>query len=216
MLYNVYMEKLLKTIKEETIVEQEINKSKFITYLKPIVDEDDAKEYLRSIKKMHPKAAHHCSAYVVGEIERSNDDGEPASSAGLPMLQVLRGNELHNVIAVVVRYFGGIKLGVGGLIRAYGSSVTQSIEAATILVPKEVFTYNISFPYEHINAVETLCNDVSEIIDRQYDADVIYTVRLENPEDLDDLNDFTKGTAKLELISQEIEYVKEELNEHEE
>ncbi|NLW15317.1 MAG: YigZ family protein, partial [Erysipelothrix sp.] len=125
-----------KTIEEEVIVEQEINKSKFITYLSPISSEDEAKEYLRAIKKDHPKAAHHCSAYVVGEIERSNDDGEPASSAGLPMLQVLRGNELHNVIAVVVRYFGGIKLGVGGLIRAYGSSVTQSIEASQILNPK--------------------------------------------------------------------------------
>lgn len=147
----------------------------------------------------------------MGEIERSNDDGEPASSAGLPMLQVLRGNELHNVIAVVVRYFGGIKLGVGGLIRAYGSSVTQSIEASQILNPKLMYTLDLEFPYEYINAVETLCTDVSEIVDRTYDANVIYTVKIENPEDLADLNDFTKGTAKVTEVLKDIEYVRDSL-----
>ncbi len=202
-----------RTIKEEVLTEQEIIKSKFLTYLCPIQDEEEAKEYLRNIKKMHPKANHHCSAYVVGEIERSNDDGEPASSAGLPMLQVLRGNDMQDVIAVVVRYFGGTKLGVGGLIRAYGSSVTQAIEASTILIPKEVSTMVISFPYEHINAIELLCEGVSEIIDRNYDTLVEYTIQIENPSDLDDLNDVSKGTATLELIEKNIEYVKEEKDE---
>ena len=155
MLYNVYMTKiLLNTIESDVLVEQEITKSKFLTYLSPIDSEDEAKEILKAIKKEHPKAAHHCSAYVVGEIERSNDDGEPSSSAGLPMLQVLRGNNLTGVIAVVVRYFGGIKLGVGGLIRAYGSSVTQAIEASTILYPSDVYTMTLNFPYEFTNEVE--------------------------------------------------------------
>lgn len=198
-----------KTIEAEILTEQDINKSKFLTYLAPVEDEEAAKEYLRSIKKMHPKATHHCSAYVVGEIERSNDDGEPASSAGLPMLQVLRGHQLQNVIAVVVRYFGGIKLGVGGLIRAYGSSVTQAIESAVILVPKEVHTMVISFPYEHINAIENLCEGVAEIIDRNYDTLVEYTIRIENPDALEDLNDVSKGTANLVPIEKAIEYIRE-------
>lgn len=205
------MEKELthKTIEEEVLTEQDISKSKFLSYLAPVDDEDAAKDYLRSIKKMHPKATHHCSAYVVGEIERSNDDGEPASSAGLPMLQVLRGHQLQNVISVVVRYYGGIKLGVGGLIRAYGSSVTQAIESAVILVPKEVNTMVISFPYEHINAIETLCEGIAEIIDRNYDTLVEYTIRIENPASLEDLNDVSKGTAQLIPIEKAIEYIRE-------
>ena len=205
------MEKLLnhKTIEEEVIVEQEISKSKFLTYLAPIASEDEAKEYLREVKRLHPKATHHCSAYVVGDIERSNDDGEPASSAGLPMLQTLRGNELDGVIAVVVRYYGGIKLGVGGLIRAYSSSVTQAIDHATILVPLLMSRVKLTFPYEHINAVETLCEGVSEIVDREYDDLVHYTIRIQNLEDIDDLSDFTQGSATQELLAQNVEYIKE-------
>ena len=198
-----------KTIKDEVITEQEISKSKFISYLCPVVSEEEAKEYLRTIKKLHPKATHHCSAYIVGEIERSNDDGEPASSAGLPMLQVLRGNQLLNVIAVVVRYYGGIKLGVGGLIRAYGSSVTLAIEEATILVPKEISTVKISFPYAYINAVETLSEMASEIVDRTYDELVHYILKVEDIHQLDDLSDYTQGMGQLEIISQDIEYTKE-------
>lgn len=213
MVYNRAMEQTLKhiTIQDEVITEQEIIKSKFITYLAPVEDEESAKEYLRHIKKIHPKATHHCSAYVVGEIERSNDDGEPASSAGLPMLQVLRGHELQNVIAVVVRYYGGTKLGVGGLIRAYGSSVTLGIEHAILLEPKMIHTAIISFPYEHINAVETLCDGICEIEERKYDALVHYTVKIENLEDLDDLDDFTQGSANLEVIEKTIAYVKKEV-----
>ena len=184
-----------KTIKDEVIVEQEINKSKFISYLCPVQTEEEAKEYLKSIKKLHPKATHHCSAYVVDDIERSNDDGEPASSAGLPMLQVLRGNDLNFVIAVVVRYYGGVKLGVGGLIRAY------------ILVPKWLYTLSLTFPYEYINAVETHCGDVAEIIDRQYEASAIYFVKTENPTSLSELNDLTRGTIVMEDIKREIDYI---------
>ena len=196
-----------KTIKDEVIVEQEINKSKFISYLCPVQTEEEAKEYLKSIKKLHPKATHHCSAYVVDDIERSNDDGEPASSAGLPMLQVLRGNDLNFVIAVVVRYYGGVKLGVGGLIRAYGGGVSYAIEHANILVPKWLYTLSLTFPYEYINAVETHCGDVAEIIDRQYEASAIYFVKTENPTSLSELNDLTRGTIVMEDVKREIDYI---------
>ena len=211
MFYNRYMTKTLKnTIESELIVEQEISKSKFLTYLAPVMNEDEAKEYLRNIKKMHPKATHHCSAYVVGEIERSNDDGEPASSAGLPMLQVLRGNNLTGVIAVVVRYFGGIKLGVGGLIRAYGSSVTQSIEAAKVLYPEDVYTMTLQFPYEFTNEVELVIARYATIIDREYGEKALYTIELGDPSLVDVLDDHTKGTIIINVTDQRIDYLRRE------
>lgn len=200
---------LLNTINEAVLVEQEISKSKFLTYLAPVQTEDEAKEYLRNVKKEHPKATHHCSAYVVGDIERSNDDGEPASSAGLPMLQVLRGNGLTNVIAVVVRYYGGIKLGVGGLIRAYGSSVTQSIESAIILYPSDVYTMVLTFPYEFTNEVEMHVATHATIIDRDYQDKAIYTIELKDPKLMDDLADYTKGTITMETKGHRIDYLKE-------
>ena len=198
---------LKKTIQNEVLAQQEISKSKFLSYLAPVQSEEEAKEYLRKIKKEHPKATHHCSAYIVGEIERSNDDGEPASSAGLPMLQVLRGNDLNNIIAVVVRYYGGTKLGVGGLIRAYGSSVTLAIDESVILLPEWVHTVKISFPYDMINAIETLASPVSEIIDRDYGDLVTYLLEIKNLEDLNDLSDVSKGTATLEIIDKQISYI---------
>lgn len=198
-----------RTIKNEVIVEQEITKSKFICYLAPIQSEEEAKDYIRSIKKQHPKAAHHCSAYVVGEVERSNDDGEPASSAGLPMLQVLRGNQLHNILAVVVRYFGGVKLGVGGLIRAYGSSVSMALTNATLLTPQYISTVLLKFPYEYINIVETYCNDAATIVNREYESLVVYSIDIDDVTKLEDLYDLTNGSMHLEVCSQRIDYVRE-------
>lgn len=211
MLYNSYMKQILEnTIEKEVTVEQEISKSKFLSYLAPIYSEDEAKEYLKMIKKMHPKATHHCSAYVVGEIERSNDDGEPASSAGLPMLQVLRGNHLTGVIAVVVRYYGGIKLGVGGLIRAYGSSVTLAIEAASILVPSDVYTMTLSFSYEFTNDVELHLAQHAAVIQRDYVDVAVYTIELKDPQLMDPLVDYTKGTIEMKVLGHRIDYLKGE------
>ncbi|WZU03070.1 YigZ family protein [Erysipelothrix sp. D19-032] len=152
------------------------------------------------MKKEHPKATHHCSAYVVGEIERSNDDGEPSSSAGLPMLQVLRGNKMNYVIAVVVRYYGGILLGVGGLIRAYGSSVTLGIREAEVLVPQRVFLFRVSFPYEFTNDVEVYAGSVGTVMERQYDTLAVYDVRVLSLDALDKPSDVTRGMGHKELI----------------
>ena len=200
----------MNTIESEVLVEQSISKSRFLSYLAPISNEEEAKEYLRRIKKEHPKATHHCSAFVVGDIERSNDDGEPASSAGLPMLQVLRGQNLTGVIAVVVRYFGGIKLGVGGLIRAYGSSVTLAIEHAVIMSPQSVTTVRVQFPYAYTNEVETHLASICEVLDRAYESEAIYTVDIKDPSLLEVLNDYTRGTCTIETVSQRIDYVRRE------
>lgn len=203
MFYNMNMNE--PVIKNDVIVTQEIKKSKFISYLFRIQDEAQAKDLIKQIKKEHPKANHHCTAYRVGQIERSNDDGEPASSAGLPMLQVLKGIPLDQVLAIVVRYFGGTELGVGGLIRAYGSSVSLAIEATSILKAVEVSTYHIKFPYRFINDIEVHFNDT--VIERQYvQEDAIYTVDLEDTSLLDDMQDITQGNATVTIQHSVIKY----------
>lgn len=212
MVYNECMKKIeYKTIKNEVLVEQEISKSKFLSFLSPIKDEDEAKAYLKLIKKSHPKATHHCSAFIVDEIERSNDDGEPSSSAGLPMLEVLRGNHLNRVIAVVVRYYGGTKLGVGGLIRAYGSSVTLAIDSAIIMVPVPVYIYDFKFPYAFTNDIEVYLSDLGEIVDRSYDALATYRVALLDENFKNDLNDLTKGQIEITKIDEKIDYREEKV-----
>jgi uncharacterized YigZ family protein len=113
--------------------ETRVEKSRFICNLQKVDTEAEAQEYIKEMKKKYWDATHNCSAYVIGkecESQRSNDDGEPSGTAGLPMLEVLRKNGLYNVVAVVARYFGGIKLGAGGLVRAYTNSVVAALDGA--------------------------------------------------------------------------------------
>jgi len=119
------------TIKKDFIVEEEIKKSRFICHLKRVYTEEEARAFISEIKKEHHKANHNCSAFTLGErqeIQRSSDDGEPSGTAGVPMLEILKKREITNVCAVVTRYFGGIKLGAGGLIRAYAGSVGHALD----------------------------------------------------------------------------------------
>ena len=129
-----------KTIKNDGICEEDIKKSRFICQLKRISTEDEGRQFIAEVKKEHYKATHSCSAMIVGEdalIKRSSDDGEPSGTAGVPMLTVLEKQGLTNVVAVVTRYFGGIKLGAGGLIRAYSGSVANALKEIGIVEVKE-------------------------------------------------------------------------------
>lgn len=131
-------------------------KSKFIAYVFPIKDEYDFKETLDDIKKVHPKANHHCWAYVLGEkyeIEKYSDDGEPAGAAGLPILGQLKSKELTYCACVVVRFFGGIKLGKGGMIKAYKEAAKQSIECATIIQKEICIEYVLEVEYPYMNHI---------------------------------------------------------------
>lgn len=119
------------TIKKDFIAEEEIKKSRFICHLKRVYTEEEARAFISEIKKEHHKANHNCSAFTLGErqeIQRSSDDGEPSGTAGVPMLEILKKREITNVCVVVTRYFGGIKLGAGGLIRAYAGSVGHALD----------------------------------------------------------------------------------------
>ena len=133
------MQATYKTIKSAGLVESEIKKSRFLCHLERVTSEEEAKAFIQSIKKEHWKANHNCSAYLIGEhseIQRSSDDGEPSGTAGVPMLEVLKKNELINVCVVVTRYFGGIKLGAGGLIRAYSHAVSQGLQTVGLVLGK--------------------------------------------------------------------------------
>ena len=129
-----------RTIKEDGQVQEEIKKSRFICHAKRVYSEEDARAFITAIKKEHYKATHNCSAFIIGErseIKRTSDDGEPSGTAGVPMLGVLENHNLTNVCVVVTRYFGGIKLGAGGLIRAYAGSVALAVKEIGIVEIKE-------------------------------------------------------------------------------
>ncbi|EXX89867.1 YigZ family protein [Paenibacillus darwinianus] len=126
-----------KTLRQEASREIVIRKSRFIGYAKPVADEAEAVAYVEEIKKKHWNATHNCSAYVVGErdqIQKQSDDGEPSGTAGKPILEVIKAQGLKNTVVVVTRYFGGIMLGAGGLIRAYTDGAVAGIDAAVPIV----------------------------------------------------------------------------------
>ena len=139
-----------RTIKEDGQVQEEIKKSRFICHAKRVYSEAEARDFITAIKKEHYKATHNCSAFIVGErseIKRTSDDGEPSGTAGVPMLGVLENHNLTNVCVVVTRYFGGIKLGAGGLIRAYAGSVALAVKEISIIEIKEQAGIAIQMSY---------------------------------------------------------------------
>ena len=139
-----------RTIKEDGQVQEEIKKSRFICHVKRVYSEEEARAFIATIKKEHYKATHNCSAFIIGErneIKRTSDDGEPSGTAGVPMLGVLENHNLTNVCVVVTRYFGGIKLGAGGLIRAYAGSVALAVKEIGIVEVKEQAGIQIQMSY---------------------------------------------------------------------
>ena len=139
-----------RTIKEDGQVQEEIKKSRFICHAKRVYSEEEARDFITAIKKEHYKATHNCSAFIIGErseIKRTSDDGEPSGTAGVPMLGVLENHNLTNVCVVVTRYFGGIKLGAGGLIRAYAGSVASAVKEIGIIEIKEQAGIAIQMSY---------------------------------------------------------------------
>lgn len=137
------------TIRQDYQKEIVIEKSRFICTLKKVATEQEAQDFIKAMKKTYWDATHNCSAYIVNDLaQRSSDDGEPSGTAGIPMLEVLRKNSLEGTAAVVTRYFGGIKLGAGGLVRAYSGSVAGALKecglAEKILMSYFSFTYDVN------------------------------------------------------------------------
>ncbi|MFI8575798.1 YigZ family protein [Rossellomorea aquimaris] len=139
--------------------EHEINiqRSRFITYVTRAETEEEAQEFITSIKKKHHDANHNCSAYMIGEnnlIQKANDDGEPSGTAGVPMLEVLKKRDLKDTVVVVTRYFGGIKLGAGGLIRAYGRATSEGLNATGIVERRLMRVMKTKIDYTWLGKVE--------------------------------------------------------------
>ncbi len=174
------------TIDKEYSFEVNIKKSRFIGYLFYIKDQNEAIKKIKDIRKKHYDATHNCYAYVVNDngqtIIKSSDDGEPGGTAGVVIYEVLKKNNLTNILCVVTRYFGGIKLGAGGLVRAYSQTTGETIKQITNLIKieeKEILT--IEFSYEKINEIEKLMQKYT-IISKEFNTNVRYSYEL--PKDI--------------------------------
>ena len=162
-------------IKNNIDDEQIIKNSRFITRLVKITKKDEVEDILNNVKKEYPKATHYCYAYIVNDYKKASDDGEPGGTAGMPILNVLEKEDMTSVIAIVVRYFGGIKLGAGGLVRAYSSSVRDTLKKADKILLIEGVQIKITIPYDRQNELNYILKD-SEIVDKTFTDKVTYII----------------------------------------
>ncbi|MGL4534220.1 MAG: IMPACT family protein [Fusobacteriaceae bacterium] len=173
----------MKTLKKDIVIEFEEKKSKFIGYGKPIQSKKEAEEFIISIKKKHPNATHNCSVYKVlengQEYFKADDDGEPSGTAGKPMGEVLGYMEAENLVIVATRYFGGIKLGAGGLVRNYAKTAKLVIAEAGLKEYISKKKYMLDFDYEKNNEIELVLKNLNVEIDEcNYSERVTYVVKL--------------------------------------
>lgn len=197
------------SINKEIMNSIEINKSKFITYLFPISNQEEFSMRLNDLRKEHPKANHHCSAYILGhqqDQQKANDDGEPSGTAGYPMLDVLKTNNLTNIAAIVVRYFGGIKLGSGGLIRAYSTSVSGALNVAQKTANVNQAIFELTIPYQNNDVFQYFLGQTDLMIQElsvQYTDKVTYHIGLYE-EDIEtfsqEMNQRLNGNFQMQFI----------------
>lgn len=173
-IYN-YIGEFMYTIEKNTENKIEIKNSKFITILVKINTNNDVPKVLEKIKKEYPNANHYCYAYIVDNYKKCSDDGEPAKTAGTPILNILDSNNLTNILAVVVRYFGGTLLGVGGLTRAYSKSTKEALKTANIMELIEGINIDIYFKYEYEQEINYLIKN-ENIIKKDYNEIIHYNL----------------------------------------
>ena len=165
-----------------------IKNSRFITILIKINDKDKVKFYLQDIKNKYPKATHYCYAYIINDYKKSSDDGEPSGTAGTPILNVLEKENITNILAVVVRYFGGIKLGAGGLVRAYSKGVRELIRKTNLIQLINGKKIEINFDYNEEKNINYILKE-EQIINKNYSDKVTYIVLIKN-DILEKLNNY--------------------------
>lgn len=196
-----------RTVKEQGESEYIIQKSKFLTYVKRTETEEEALAFIQEIKKMHHNATHNCSAYLIGahdEIQKANDDGEPSGTAGVPMLEVLKKQQLKDTAVVVTRYFGGIKLGSGGLIRAYGRATSEGILATGVVECKQHRILKVTVDYTWLGKLENeIRQSVYPLKEINYADQVeffVYVLKIDVDEFTEWVTELTNGQAHLETI----------------
>jgi uncharacterized YigZ family protein len=202
------------TVKEYGEHELIIEKSRFICYIERVATEEDAQNFIQQIKKMHHNANHNCSAYIIGDhdhIQKANDDGEPSGTAGVPMLEVLKKKKIKNTVVVVTRYFGGIKLGTGGLIRAYGKSVSEGLNAVGIVERKLMRVMHSKIDYTWLGKVENELRSSTYLLkDIHYLNDVeveTYVEEAKKEEFMSWMTELTNG--KSEISEGDVTYLEE-------
>lgn len=167
----------MKTIKENVKNIIEINRSTFITELLKVQSVEEVNNYIKEIKNKYKDATHYCYSYIIDDIRKSSDDGEPGGTAGVPMMEVLLKNKLNNILCVVIRYFGGIKLGSGGLVRAYSKSVVEVLNKSHLLTQVDGYRIEIDVDYENQKELEHLINDYTFF--KEYSEKVKYTIDID-------------------------------------
>ncbi|MFE5863455.1 YigZ family protein [Streptomyces virginiae] len=194
------------TVAREGMHESEINRSRFLCSLAPAATEREAQDFVARIRKEHPTASHNCFAYVVGadaSVQKASDDGEPGGTAGVPMLQMLMRRDIRYAVAVVTRYYGGVKLGAGGLIRAYGGVVGEALDELGTVTRRRYRLATVTVDHQRAGKIQNdLRSTGRTVVDLRYGADVEIEVAL--PEaDLPAfeawLADTTAGSAGLTL-----------------
>lgn len=188
----------MKTIAKEVQSEINIKKSQFICSLFPTNNKKESKEIIKKVNQQYSDATHNCVAYIVNDGEGFDDDGEPSGTAGKPMINVLRKNEIHNVTAVVTRYFGCIKLGSGGLVRAYSKAVLEAISQSEIIEVEYYDVYELIFEYTDIKLIDSEVRNNNLIIkNKDYSDKVRYNIISKDNEDLSKL--FMKYMNKIKV-----------------
>ncbi|MFF3690644.1 YigZ family protein [Streptomyces sp. NPDC002187] len=200
------MQEQYRTVAGEGVHETEINRSRFICALAPAATEQEAQEFIARIRKEHPTATHNCFAYVIGAgaaLQKASDDGEPGGTAGVPMLQMLMRREVRYVVAVVTRYYGGVKLGAGGLIRAYGGAVGEALDVLGTLTRQRYRLATVTVDHQRAGKLENDLRATGRQVREVRYADAV-AIEIGLPDsDVDAfrawLADVTAGTAGLEL-----------------
>ena len=184
----------MNSIKENIIYKQEINKSTFITELYKVDRIEEVKKYLTATKEKYKDATHYCYAYIIDNQKKSSDDGEPGGTAGVPIMEVLLKNDLNYVLCVVIRYFGGIKLGAGGLVRAYSSSISNALSNSKIVKLYEGYKITFEIDYKSQSKVDYLLRKY--MFSKVFNQNIKYTLLIKK----NDINVLKDNNINYEIL----------------
>lgn len=187
------MYSIASNIKKEIV----IKKSKFICHLYRVNNIEDIKSKINYINTIYNDATHNCYAYICGNLKKMSDDGEPSGTAGIPMLNILEMNQLDHILVIVTRYFGGVKLGANGLVRAYSTSVKEALNLANIITLTEGYLVSIEFSYDKIKIIDYILRN-NNIIYKDFKDNIIYQFEIAN--DNEQLNEIKNYVINYEII----------------
>lgn len=202
---------MFKTIKEAISYELVEKKSKFIADLFPIQNEEEAKNIIKEIKKRHYNAKHHCFSYIAFDekgklVERYSDDGEPSGTAGAPILNIIKSKKIYNVLVIVTRYFGGILLGTGGLVRAYSEVTSGALNNAKYILKELGKEIKVTVEYSQVEAIKYYCRKKDiKIVKEEYSNEVYFFIEISQKK----LEDLYKNIDNLNFKMTKLEEIQE-------